>query len=143
MNEIEQFLTIAEVSAAPAGFAGIVATFLFGQQANIYRGHVLALSMIVNISLVGAFFSVLPLIFLNCGMAEQDVWSLCSALMGVNISIFIFYIWRTTRLNSLPVYTRAVLSGMRSPTTHALFLLIIRLWRKLNRNRKQQLWTMQ
>ncbi len=108
MNEIDQLLTIAEVSVALAGFAGIVATFQFRQQANIYRGHVLALSMIVNISLVGALFSVLPLIFLNYGMAEQSVWSLCSGLMGVNISMFIVYVWRTTRLSSLPMNTRAV-----------------------------------
>ena len=108
MSEIEQLLTIAEVSVALAGFAGIVATFQFRQQVNVYRGHVLALSMIVNISLVGALFSVLPLVFLNYDMPEQDVWALCSALMGVNISCFIVYVWKTTRLNSLPLTTRAI-----------------------------------
>jgi hypothetical protein len=35
MNEIEQLLTIAEVSVALAGFAGIVATFQFRQQVNV------------------------------------------------------------------------------------------------------------
>lgn len=111
MNEIEQLLTIAEVSVALAGFAGIVATFQFRQQVNVNRGHALALSMIVNISLVGALFAVLPMVFMNYGVAEKDVWSICSALMGINISIFILYVWRTTRLNSLPIQTRIIFSS--------------------------------
>ena len=111
MNEIEQLLTIAEVSVALAGFAGIVATFQFRQQVNVNRGHALALSMIVNISLVGALFAVLPMVFINYGIAEEDVWPICSALMGINISIFIFYVWRTTRLNSLPFKTRIIFSS--------------------------------
>jgi hypothetical protein len=67
--------------------------------------------MIVNISLVGALFAVLPMVFINYGIAEEDVWPICSALMGINISIFIFYVWRTTRLNSLPFKTRIIFSS--------------------------------
>lgn len=111
MNEIDQLLTMAEVSVALAGFAGIVATFQFRQQNKVYRGHVVALSMIVNISLVGGFFAVLPLIFLNYDMPEQDVWALCSALMGVNIFGFIVYLWKRARLNSLPPTTRVIIIG--------------------------------
>ncbi len=78
------------------------------QKVNVNRGHALALSMIVNISLVGALFEVLPLVFMNYGMAEEEVWSICSALIGINISFFILYVWRTTRLNSLPLQTRII-----------------------------------
>ena len=108
MSEVDQLLTIAEVSVALAGFAGIVATFQFKQQVRINQGHVLALSMIVNISLVGAFFAVLPLIFLNYGMAENKVWALCSGLMGANISMFMIFIWRTQHIGSLPALVKLV-----------------------------------
>jgi hypothetical protein len=108
MNEVDQLLTIAEVSVALAGFAGIVATFQFRQQVKVNQGHVLALSLIVNISLVGAFFAVLPLVFLNYGMPELKVWTLCSGLMGVNISMFMIFIWRTQRVNSLPRVVKLV-----------------------------------
>jgi hypothetical protein len=106
MSEVDQLLTISEVSVALAGFAGIVATFQFKQQVRVNQGHVLALSMIVNISLVGAFFAVLPLVFLNYGMPETRVWALCSGLMGVNISAFMVFIWRTQRINSLPTMVK-------------------------------------
>jgi len=108
MGEVDQLLTVAEVSVALAGFAGIVATFQFKQQVRINQGHVLALSMIVNISLVGAFFAVLPLIFLNYGMAENKVWALCSGLMGANISMFMIFIWRTQHIGSLPAAVKLV-----------------------------------
>ncbi|MEP4484980.1 MAG: hypothetical protein ABJ013_05085 [Halioglobus sp.] len=108
MSEVDQLLTIAEVSVALAGFAGIVATFQFRQQVRINQGHVLALSMIVNVSLVGAFFAVLPLIFLNYGMAENRVWSLCSGLMAVNIAIFMVFIMRTQRISLLPTPVKLI-----------------------------------
>ncbi len=107
MDEINQLLTIAEISVALAGFAGIIATFQFRQPGAIKRGHVLALSMIVNISLVGALFAVLPLIFLNYGIAEQQVWAICSALVAANISTFMFFIWKNTQLKSVAPSTRS------------------------------------
>ena len=50
MEQIDQLLTIAEISFALAGFAGVIATFQFRQQERVTRGQAISLSMIVNIS---------------------------------------------------------------------------------------------
>jgi hypothetical protein len=101
MSPVDQLMEIAQISLTLAGFAGIIATFQFQKSNSITQGHVLALSLIVNISLVGTFFSLLPIVFLNYGFNEQHVWRMCSALMAINISAFIIYIWRRSHTKTV------------------------------------------
>ncbi len=101
MDPIDQLLTIAEIALTLAGFAGIIATFQFQNGSSLSRGRVLSLALIVYISLVGTFFAVLPIVLLNFGLPEKSVWAGCSALMAINISAFIVYIWRRTDTNHL------------------------------------------
>ena len=83
MDAVDHLLTIAEISVAIAGFAGIIATFQFQQIEHVSRGRVLAVWMIVNISLCMAFFSVLPFALINLGLEEWLVWSISSTLIGI------------------------------------------------------------
>ncbi len=84
MEEIDQLLTIAEISVALAGFAGIIATFQLRNKDDVSRGRVVALTMIVNISLLGALFSMLPIGLFNFGMSPDRIWIVTSFLLGIN-----------------------------------------------------------
>lgn len=97
MDYSDQLLTFAELSIALAGFAGIIATFQFKQDGHVSRGRVLGLSMIVNISLLGAFFSVFPLALMNFGLAEHTVWKYSSGLAGIVWFALIIFIGQNLR----------------------------------------------
>lgn len=97
MDYSDQLLTFAELSIALAGFAGIIATFQFKQEDHVSRGRVLGLSMIVNISLLGAFFSVFPLALMNFGLAEKEVWAYSSGLAGIVWFAVIIFIGQNLR----------------------------------------------
>jgi len=101
VDQLDQLLTIAEISVALAGFAGVVATFQFRQNNRVTRGQAISLSMIVNISLVGAFFAALPIGLINAGLDEPRVWSVSSLLMGINQFLFAAYLYRNSALGSL------------------------------------------
>lgn len=106
MEQIDQLLTIAEISVALAGFAGIIFAFQRGRSRAVSRGQVLLLSMVVNISLMAAFFSVLPVGLFNIGMAESNVWATTSLLLGLNQTAFLAFIVRNRRMGSLPIRVR-------------------------------------
>ena len=92
MDHSDQLLTFAELAIALAGFSGIIATYQFKQEEHVSRGRVIGLSMIVNISLLAALFSVLPLALLNFGFAERSVWAISSGLAGIIWIAFTIYI---------------------------------------------------
>jgi hypothetical protein len=64
--------------------------------------------MIVYISLVAALFCAVPLVLINFEVNERITWAISSGLMGINISIFIFYVWRNTRLVALHPVSRII-----------------------------------
>jgi len=106
LDHVDQLLTIAEISVALAGFAGIVATFQFRQSDRVTHGQAISLSMIVNISLVGAFFAAFPIGLINSGVEEALVWSISSFLMGLNQFTFAAYLYRNSALSSLKALVR-------------------------------------
>jgi hypothetical protein len=63
--------------------AGIISAFQFKKEKQIPGGQVINLSMIANMSLMGAFFSVLPLALLNFGITERTVGAICSVFSCV------------------------------------------------------------
>lgn len=83
MEMVEHLITVAEISVALAGFAGIIATFQLWQIEHVSRGRVLALWMVVNISLRMAFISGFPLVLLGFGVDGGVVWAICSALLAI------------------------------------------------------------
>ncbi len=85
MDESDLLLVGIEVSVAFAGFAGIIATFQFRKEARISRGHIVGLTIIVNFSLMCAFFSALPLLLSVLRFEDAMIWSLGSVLACIYI----------------------------------------------------------
>ena len=87
----------AEVSVAFAGFSGIIATFQFRDATMIKRGDIVALTMIVQFSLLCAFFSVFPVLLLIFGIEGTTVWSISSALGAIAIASCMYGVDRGMR----------------------------------------------
>lgn len=92
MSAPDQLLTLAEVSVALAGFAGVIATFQGRRGSRRSRGDALGLTTMVTMSLMVATMSAVPLAILNFGIAEPLVWSAASALFAAIYVIFLIYI---------------------------------------------------
>ena len=92
MDESALLLVGIEVSVAFAGFAGIIATFQNRDDARIDRGHVVGLTMIVNFSLMGAFFCAFPLLLSVFRIEEATIWSINSALQCIYTLNRMYYI---------------------------------------------------
>ena len=100
MEESDILLTFTQVTVAFVGFAGIIATFQFRDDYNIKKKDAVSLELIINTGLMGAFFSVLPLILSSFGLSDASVWSLSSGIMSVNYLGFMYYLFRQVkRLN--------------------------------------------
>jgi hypothetical protein len=93
----EQLLIVTEVSVALAGFAGVVSAYQYKEGIHIRRGDALGIAMMVNIGLVDAFFSLLPIILFGLGLSEVLSWKVSSALMAANYEVFYTYIFRNMR----------------------------------------------
>ena len=85
MDESALLLVSVEVSVAFAGFAGIIATFQFRDEARINRGQIVGLTIIVNVSLMCAFFSVLPPLLSILRFEDATIWSIGSVLACIYI----------------------------------------------------------
>ncbi len=83
METPDLLLVGVEVSVAFAGFAGIIATFQFRDEAKINRGHIVGLSLIVHISLVLALASALPLLLSIFRVEDAALWATCSGLAAI------------------------------------------------------------
>ena len=92
MEIFDQLRIVIQISISLAGFSGIVASFQYREGANVTRGDTLGLVMLVNMSLVTMFFSVLPIILLNFKIDESTVWGVCSLLIALNYATFLYYI---------------------------------------------------
>jgi hypothetical protein len=104
MDETALLLVGIEVSVALAGFSGVVATFQDRDAATMARGDVVGLTIIVNFSLMGAFFCALPLILSVFRVDAAAIWSINSALQCVYVLNRMHYVhqnmntvaWRTS-----------------------------------------------
>jgi hypothetical protein len=108
MDESALLLVGIEVSVAFAGFAGIVATFQNRNEARIDRGHVVGLTMIVNFSLMGAFFCAFPLFLSVFRVEEATIWSVNSALQCVYTLNRMHYIHQNMSVVALKQSTRVL-----------------------------------
>ena len=97
MDVTDQLLTIIEVAVALAGFAGIVGSFQFKAGANLSRGDVLGLYLMIHLSLTTAICAALPIILYNFGISETTVWSICSSVGFLAFVIVIFNIKKKFR----------------------------------------------
>jgi hypothetical protein len=94
VDAADQLLTLAEISVALAGFAGIIASFQIKRDSDVTRGRVISLAIIVYISLGGAFFATFPLLLMNFGLSDAGVWKWSSLLIGTNQLIVAAFVWK-------------------------------------------------
>jgi hypothetical protein len=106
VEESALLLVGVEVSVALAGFAGIVATFQGRNEGALARGDVVGLTIIVNFSLVGAFFCTLPLVLTIFGARGATIWSINSALQCVYMLNRMQYVHRNMSAVALRQSTR-------------------------------------
>ena len=106
MDESALLLVGIEVSVAFAGFAGIIATFQNRDEVTVDRGHVVGLTMIVNFSLMGAFFCALPLYLSVVGVEEATIWAINSALQCIYTLNRMHYIHQNMSVVALRRSTR-------------------------------------
>ena len=111
MDESELLLVGIEVSVAFAGFAGIIATFQFRDRASINRGQIVGLTIIVNFSLMCAFFSVLPPLLSTFGLADATIWSIGSVLACLYVPNRIYHIHRNMSVVALKRSTQLLFRG--------------------------------
>ena len=92
MIDISILETVAEISVALAGFAGIVATFQFREGDTPSAGKIVALTIIVNMGLSAGMFSFLPLLLFSITSDEAIVWFVSSYLLAIYMCYMMFFV---------------------------------------------------
>ena len=72
MKELDILILGVEASVAFAGFAGVIATFQFGDAKKVRRADAVGLTMIVQFSLLAALVSSVPLLLYSFGNKRND-----------------------------------------------------------------------
>lgn len=80
MDVLDMFALLVEVNIAIAGFAGIISAFRFRDRVNIQRGPVAALSVIIQLALLVALCSSLPMVLSTFDISEENIWFICSVI---------------------------------------------------------------
>ena len=78
MESLDILILAVEASIALAGFAGIIATFQFGEGQDVRRGDAVGLAMIVQFSLLVALASAIPIGLFSLGLEEEIIWTASS-----------------------------------------------------------------
>ena len=112
MDESDLLLVGIEVSVAFAGFAGIIATFQFRDGASINRGHIVGLMIIVNFSLMCAFFSVLPPLLSILRFDDATIWSIGSVLACIYVPNRMYHIHRNMSVVAVRRSTRLLFRAL-------------------------------
>ena len=118
MIDISILETVAEISVALAGFAGIVATFQFREGDTPSAGKIVALTIIVNMGFSCGVFSFLPLLLFSFTSDEATVWFVASYLLAIYMCYMMFFVQknmhgkvRRTRVRLL-FSTYQIISGL-------------------------------
>lgn len=83
MESLDILILGVEASFALAGFAGIIATFQFGDGKAVRRGDAAGLSVIVQFSLLSGLGCSIPLLLYSFGMKEATLWTISSVVGAI------------------------------------------------------------
>ncbi|MEH6586241.1 MAG: hypothetical protein V7720_06765 [Halioglobus sp.] len=92
MIDISILETVAEISVALAGFAGIVATFQFREGDAPSAGKIVSLTIIVNMGLSAGMFAFLPLLLFSMTSNEAFVWFVSSYSLAMYMCYMMFFV---------------------------------------------------
>lgn len=87
MESLDTLILGVEAAIGFAGFAGIIATFQFGEGKNVGRGDAVALTMIVQFSLLAAFVSSVAILLHTFGTKETAIWTITSTVVVISFAI--------------------------------------------------------
>ncbi len=73
MDTVDLLRFVIQISISLAGLSGIVASFQYREGTKVTRGDTLGLVMLVNVSSIATFFSMLPIVLLNFAINESTV----------------------------------------------------------------------
>lgn len=97
MEVFEMLVLGVEAGIALAGFAGIIATFQFGDSKEIRRGDAVGLTMVVRDSLTSAAICSLAMLLFAFQISEPTTWMLGSLLASAIITYGIYSNYRLVR----------------------------------------------
>jgi hypothetical protein len=83
MEAADVFLTIAEISVAFAGFAGIVAVIGRRASGEWRTGDLLRFWQMIEVSLLALIFALLPFVFYHAEVAVATTWASCSGMLAL------------------------------------------------------------
>lgn len=83
MESLDILILAVEASIAFAGFAGIIATFQFGETKKVRRADVTGLTLILQFSLLAALIASIPILLHSFGAKATTVWTTTSAATAV------------------------------------------------------------
>jgi hypothetical protein len=86
MESLDILILGVEAAVAFAGFAGIIATFQFGETKNVGRGDAVGLTIIVQFSLLAAFVSSIPILLHSFGIEITTVWAITSTVTAMSFA---------------------------------------------------------
>ena len=83
MESLDILILAIEASVAFAGFAGIIATFQFGETKKVTRADAVGLTMILQFSLLAALIASIPLLLHSFGVTTTTMWAVTSASTAI------------------------------------------------------------
>jgi hypothetical protein len=100
LDRTEVLLTIGEISATLAGFAGVVILFLRRDAGRWVAADVSRFAVMLACSLGALVFALLPLPFISAAVSEATTWGTCSAVLAVFLaSIVGVGVWANIRFD--------------------------------------------
>lgn len=109
-EEADLLRTIAQISIAFAGFAGVVAafgTFRLAPEVTAFR-----VRMMVKIALATLLFSLLPFLPVEFGLSESDGWRVSAPLFALGMVALSFQAWTGLR----PLFRAGLLDTQKHAT---------------------------
>ena len=97
MKEFDILLVGIEASIALAGFAGVIATYQINDVTRIRRGAVVALTAIVQYSLLAALVCAIPLILHTFGVQGETLWAISSGIGAILLASMAYNSARSMR----------------------------------------------
>ena len=120
MDQSETLLTVAELSVALAGFAGLVSVIGRDRDRQSSIADGLRLQMMLEVALLNAALALFPLPFLQPATFEPEIWRLGSGIhfvSSVGLVLFGFYRYRTTRPDPDPLWSSSSMIGLAVVTS--------------------------
>lgn len=125
MIDISILETVAEISVALAGFAGIVATFQFREGDTPSAGKIVGLTIMVNMGLSAGMFAFLPLLLFSITSNDAIVWFVASYSLAIYMCYMMFFVQKNMHGNVRRTRVRLLFSTYQIISGLLIVLLLL------------------